>query len=102
MRSINTFFQKIISQVIIFKIKITRLVLINKSFFLRLRTDQEKQGFWPYEAESVLRDENESIDSYNMSQEFESENNHKSYYRVSSLEREMQSNTRRYFSLYIR
>lgn len=55
----------------------------------RFRGDEADRSLWPYEAENILRDGNESLDSYPNSQDLDLDYEEKLYYRNDSIERDI-------------
>ncbi|KAK9297028.1 hypothetical protein QLX08_009127 [Tetragonisca angustula] len=55
----------------------------------RFREDEGDRSLWPYEAENMLRDGNESLDSYPNSQDLDLDFEEKSYYRDDNIERDI-------------
>lgn len=55
----------------------------------RFRGDEADRSLWPYEAENILRDGNESLDSYPNSQDLDLDYEEKTYYRDDSIERDI-------------
>lgn len=56
----------------------------------RFRSEEEMdRAFWQYENDNVLRDANESMDSYMTGQDLPIDYNNRSYYKEESLERDM-------------
>ncbi|XP_054001184.1 uncharacterized protein LOC128888398 isoform X2 [Hylaeus anthracinus] len=54
----------------------------------RSRGEEIDRSFWPYESENVLRDGNESLDSYPNGQGLDLDYEEKAYYRDDSMERD--------------
>lgn len=54
----------------------------------RFHTEESNHTLWQYES-SILRDDNESMDSYTVGQDLPFEYDDRSYYREGSLERDM-------------
>lgn len=62
--------------------------------------DEAERSFWPFESENVLRDGNESLDSYPNGQELDLDYEEKAYYRDDSLERDIMEGPLRQVSKY--
>ncbi|CAK9797362.1 hypothetical protein ANTPLA_LOCUS1192 [Anthophora plagiata] len=55
----------------------------------RFRGDDADRSLWPYESENILRDGNESLDSYLNGQDLDLDYEEKVYYRDDSMERDI-------------
>lgn len=55
----------------------------------RFRSDETDRSLWLYETENILRDGNESLDSYSNGQDLDLDYEEKAYYRDDSIERDI-------------
>nr|XP_033338670.1 trichohyalin-like isoform X1 [Megalopta genalis] len=55
----------------------------------RFRGDETDRSYWPYESENILRDGNESLESYPNGQDLDLDYEEKIYYRDDSIERDI-------------
>jgi len=55
----------------------------------RFHTEELDHTLWQYESSNILRDGNESIDSYTVGQDLPLEYDDRLYYREESLERDL-------------